>query len=391
MKVNQKLKQKSSFIRFSGICLLIVLFLTGCSFESKGDNKEKEQNNKELDGFMNFLIKKEELNLRVKYTNPERKISYKNYEGEYKLWKNEVFQKFSELIAYEQPEEKEVKELRSIKYEGITYHALVMQVSSQLSIPAYLMIPDGKVKGAVMAIHGHGMVEPIIGLADDYHHRFAFELAKSGYMVLCPEIRGFSTLGDLSNNIELDNLDYWVGHGRQFTLITESFQYGKNVIGQTIADLIAWENWWAKAYKLETIDVAGISYGGDLALYYPVFSKRVNKIFCSGSLGSFSGVFATSYNAPAHCIPNILKWMDRSDIAGLNAPRPIMLHYGELDTPSHNNHSASYNKTVKPSIKELKEIYKVKGAADKVYLKVTPNSYHEMDNDLLKAFLSEEY
>ena len=83
--------------------------------------------------------------------------------------------------------------------------------------------------------------------------------------------------------------------------------------------------------------------------------------------------------------------MDRSDIAGLNAPRPIMLHYGELDTPGPDNHSASYNQTVEPAIEELKQIYASEGAADKVYLRVTPNSYHEMDNDLLKAFLSEDY
>jgi dienelactone hydrolase len=365
--------------------------LLGCNTSTKQQEEKETVEQKEPSEFEKFLIKKDELNLRFKYPDPERKISYKNYKGDYNSWKNEVLQKFTEIIAYEPPGEKKVTGLRSIVDNGITYHALVMEASPRLSIPAYLLIPGGKIKGAVMAVHGHGMVEPVIGTADDYHHRYAFELAKEGYMVLCPELRGFSTLGDLSDDIELDNLDYWVIHGRQFTLVTEGFQHGKTLIGETIADLVAWENWWAKAYHVESFDVAGISYGGDLVLYYPVFSKRVNKIFSSGSLGSFNGIFATCYNAPAHCIPGILEWMDRSDIAGLNAPRPIMLHYGELDTPGPDNHSASYNNTVEPAINELKEIYAHEGAEKKVCLKVTPNSYHEMDNELLKSFLSDEY
>ncbi len=373
---------------------LLFTFLIISFFFSECKNSEKEKSkteNEELTAFNNFLIKKDELNLSFKYSNPERNLSYKNYKGNFPSWKKEVKQKFADLIAYEPPRERQVRELRSINYEGIKYHAFVMKVSSQLEIPAYLLIPEGEIKGNVMAIHGHGMVEPVIGTTDDYHHRYAYELAKEGYMVLCPELRGFSTLGDLANNIELDNLDYWVAHGRQFTLITEGFQHGKTVIGETISDLVAWENWWTEAYKIKNFDVAGISYGGDLALYYPVFSERVNKIFSSGSLGSFEGIFATSYNAPAHCIPGILKWMDRSDIAGLNAPRPIMLHYGELDKPGPDNHSASYNKTVEPAISELKEIYTNEGVENKIFLRVTPNSYHEMDNDLLKEFLSDTY
>lgn len=372
------------------VCLGILLgmLLSGCNNTS---TKEENVSKKESSALKEFLIKKDELNLQFRYTNPERKISYKNYMGDYEHWKTEVLQKFAELIAYEPPKERKVTELRSMINEGITYHAMVMEASPQLSIPAYLLVPGKKMKGVVMSVHGHGMVESSIGIEDDYHHRYALELAKEGYLVLCPELRGFSTLGDLADDIELDNLDYWVMHGRQFTLVTEGFQHGKTLIGETITDLVAWENWLAKTYNVESIDVAGISYGGDLVLYYPVFSKRVNKIFCSGSLGSFNGIFATCYNAPAHCIPNILKWMDRSDIAGLNAPRPIMLHYGELDTPGPDNHSAAYNKTVEPAIRELKEIYANENAEDRIYLEVTPARYHEMDNELLKSFLAGEY
>ena len=124
---------------------------------------------------------------------------------------------------------------------------------------------------------------------------------------------------------------YWnAQRGRQFTFVTEGFLYGKTMLGQNVDDLLRWENWLSESMRVTEIDAVGISYGGDLALAYPVFSRRVKKIFASGTLGSFSMIYSRSYNAPAHCIPGVLKWMDRSDIAGLNAPRPIIVHYGEL-------------------------------------------------------------
>jgi hypothetical protein len=171
-------------------------------------------------------------------------------------------------------------------------------------------------------------------------------------------------------------------------LISDAFLYGQTVIGQTIGDLLRWEAWLSETYGVQTIDVAGISYGGDLAVTYPVFSNRIGKIYASGTLGSFAGIFSRCYNAPAHGIPDVLNWMDRSDIAGLNAPRPIRLHYGERDTPGPRNNSASYNETVEPALAELRAIYKAFDAESHISLHVTAGAWHEMDNQDLRQFLA---
>ncbi len=241
-----------------------------------------------------------------------------------------------------------------------------------------------------MAVHGHGEVEPLLGLRDDYHHQFALRLARAGHVVLCPALRGFGPLGDLALGDEGRTLDYWKStRGRQFTLVTDGFLYGCTLIGQTVEDLLRWESWLAKDRGIETLDVAGISYGGDLAVTYPAFSRRVDRIYASGTLGSFSAVYPRCYNAPAHCIPGILQWMDRSDVAGLNAPRPIRLHYGEHDVPGPHNNSASYNETVQPALAELRAIYRAFGAEERVSLSVTADRGHEIDNEDLQAFLAE--
>ncbi len=338
-----------------------------------------------------FFVAPSELTLRFSHDPGERRLSFSRFSGSPEEWKEQARDILAVLLKVRQQAPGQVRELREIIHQGIKIKALLMTIDEQLSIPAYLLLPASREgpKSAVMAIHGHGRVEPCLGAEDDYHHKFALELAKAGHLVLCPELRGFGALMDLADGLEIDRLDYWIGRYGQFTLVTSGFLTGRTLIGETVEDLLRWEAWLAQNLGIKEFDAAGISYGGDLSLIYPVFSGRVRRIFASGTLGSFSIIFQRCYNAPAHCIPRILEWMDRSDIAGLNAPRPLAIHYGELDTPSPTNASASYNETVAQSVEELRDIYGAFGSREAVTLIVTPGSEHEMDIKALLDFLDE--
>ncbi|MEN6576200.1 MAG: twin-arginine translocation signal domain-containing protein [Phycisphaerales bacterium] len=336
-----------------------------------------------------FFVRPEELTLKFRNRQTPGRLSFATYRGSPEAWRRECRAKLAELLGFSPPSPCKARLLRTTICGEVTIELWVMQIDDSLSIPAYFLSPRSGSKKGLMAIHGHGQAEPCIGSEDDYHHAFALNLAQAGYAVLCPALRGFGALADVARGRENYCLDYWGSNrGHQFTLVTDAFLYGKTLIGQTIEDLLRWEQWLAGAKGITSLDVAGISYGGDLAITYPAFSERVRKIYASGSLGSFSVIFSRCYNAPAHCIPGVLQWMDRSDIAGLSAPRPIRIHYGEGDVIAPWNNSASYNETVEPSMAELKAIYKAFGAKDQVSLRVTPGKMHEMENDDLRRFLA---
>jgi len=375
-------KSRRGFIRTVGIgATTIPALFSALGAEDKGGET--------LD--KNFLIDRPELTLECINSPAERRLSFQNFQGSPQAWRKACRAKLAELLSVSLPFPGEVKELRRTVYRGVEIRALAMQVGPGLTLPAYLLLPGKRTDSArgFLAIHGHGQVEPLIGFEDDPHHGFGLEMARAGYTVLCPELRGFGTLRNLTFGKEGYWLDYWDrARGRQFTLVTDDFLYGRTLIGRHVEDLLRWESWFCRSQGLREVDVAGLSYGGDLALAYPVFSSRVRKIFASGTLGSFSAIFARCYNAPAHCIPGVLAWMDRSDIAGLNAPRPIALHYGELDTPGPENSSASYNETVQPAVEELKAIYRAFDAVDNIRLVVSAGKEHEMDIGELKAFFA---
>jgi len=359
--------------------------VTGSALSDMAEKEEKQA----VGG--DFFIRPEELALKFRHEKGLRRLSFCNFDGPAEAWRSACREKLAELLGFSRPSPCPARLFRSTEHEGVTIEAWVMKVSESLSIPAYLLSPKSvrSPTKAVMAIHGHGQVEACVWPREDYHHAFALELAKAGHLVLCPALRGFGPLANMAFGDKDRCLDYWRSvRGRQFTLISDALLYGKTLLGQTVEDLLRWQVWLSTTRGIKSFDVVGISYGGDLALTYPVFSDRVRKIYASGTLGSFSVIFSRCYNAPAHCIGGVLNWMDRSDIAGLNAPRPIRLHYGERDVPGPHNNSASYNETVEPSLAELRVIYKVFDAEEQISLSVTRDRWHEMDNEDLQAFLA---
>lgn len=241
-----------------------------------------------------FRVRREELELNYRPPVGARRLSFAEHRADPQRWRESCRRKLGELCAISSPAPSEVKELWSCSAKGVTFRALVMPAAPGLSIAAYLLEPEGKrPRGAVMAIQGHGDVEGVMGVIDDYHHGFGFELARAGFLVLCPVLRGFGVLRDLAWASRGERcLDYWSwDRGPQFTLVTDGFVRGRTLIGETVEDLLRWEQWLGETRRIERLDVAGISYGGDVAVLYPVFSRRVRRIFASGTLGSFEPVF----------------------------------------------------------------------------------------------------
>jgi len=344
---------------------------------------------KSNDDLKQMLIPKEDLTLKYAFDLPKKSYAYEASENPQE-WQERCREKLKQLIVCDfNFDKREVKVHHTTNMDFGVVHSLIMQVSDNLSIPAYLFIPhEIKSEVAVIAVQGHGYVTGVLGITDDYHHGFGRELCRAGHVVLVPEIRGFGDIVDLSAHDEGRRLVYYNwGELMAFPLVTDAFLKGYTLIGDTVQDLYAWGTYLCEYTNQQNYAIAGISYGGDLALILAALDNRVEKTFASGTLGSMTTIFEKCYNAPAHCIPSILKYMDRQEIASCIAPRSLCVHYGELDVPSPENSSAAYNETAMPAYTGVENFFGVLNAKDKLQLVISPNMNHEMDNTALITYL----
>ena len=340
-----------------------------------------------------FLFKPSELTLTFEHPEGRRALSFGNAGLSYSEWRVRCLAKFKELLGLEDPTPGPVRELRSTVHEGVRVRALLMSIGKTLTLPAYLLHPESNAtpRRTVMALHGHGVkeMEGPLGLKEGYHKGFALKMAQAGFRVLSPFHRGFGILRDLARDHPEYSLEY--EQSMHFPYVMDTLSRGYTVVGQNVEDLLRWEHWLAVEHGAKEFAAVGASYGGDLALAYPAFSKRVERIFCSGSTGAYGLHFKRCFNGPAHCIPGFLKWMERSDIVGLNAPRPLVMHYGERDTPKKvegpKMASAAYNESVPGMMREAQAIYAAAGAKEQVQLVVTPNAGHVLDMEAVFKLL----
>ena len=347
-----------------------------------------ESENKGISEIRKILIPKDDLILKYLYKTPDKSYAYKTHEDPVS-WQIKCRGKLKELIACDFSFSKRpIATHHSTVIDSGTVHSLIMHVSENLSIPAYLFIPDEiKYETPVIAVQGHGDVKGVLGIHKDYHHGFGNELCRAGFVVLVPEMRAFGSLANLAAFTADRSLTYW-DKPTTYSMVIDAFQKGYTLIGDTVQDLFAWASYVCEYTSQPEYTIAGISYGGDLALILAALDCRVSKTFASGTLGSMVPIFDKCYNAPGHCIPNILKYMDRQEIASCIAPRSLCVHYGELDIPSPNNYSASYNETAIPAYNGVKDFYGLLGAVDNIQLVVSPDMGHEMDVSALINYLA---
>jgi hypothetical protein len=116
------------------------------------------------------------------------------------------------------------------------------------------------------------------------------------------------------------------------------------------------------------IGLMGISGGGMATAFGAALEPRIQAALISGNLNSFRDSIMSISHCIDNYVPGILQWCEQSDIAGLIAPRPLFCESGEKDPifplPAF-----------KQAFSEVKHIYEVYGASDKVDCEIHPNAH----------------
>lgn len=299
-----------------------------------------------------------------------------------KAWRRAGRAKLTELLS--DPLSRKTASVRtegSERVGGITRDVVVFTMSDGLEVPAFLLYePYSEPRPGVLVIPGHSWgIRATAGIYEDYQHANALEIARAGFTVLTMEVRGFGYLFNFgSPETRFDRMSY-VGYA-----LTQGF----SALGRTVADAASGVDYLAGHPHVSEAGVAvvGFSSGGKAAIYLSALYNRVQAVVASGCVSSHEATFRYSRHDPYEAVPGIGRWLEMSDVLGLLAPRPLLVHWGALDRDPESRFAA-FNESSPLMFAAARRIYAAAGRPAAIEQRVTPNLWHEFDNAAAIDFL----
>ena len=271
---------------------------------------------------------------------------------------------------------------------------ILIRTSPRTVMPVYVLIPRGmrKPRPAVLALHGHGYgVKDIVGLWEDgsernqpvtYHWDFAVTLCRRGFVVAAPEISCFgerqTDFGHLDVSMPWTEVPNTCTHTAALAT-----HLGGSVMGLRVRDGRCLVDYLAsrKEVDVRKLGAMGLSGGGTHTFFSTCIDTRIKACVVSG----YFSAWRDSIHAMHHCACNYIHGLGRFgeiyDLAGLIAPRPILVESATRD-------DIFPVQSVRRSIARTRDVYDVFGARDKVQLDVFEGR-HEISGRKAYTFLAE--
>lgn len=218
--------------------------------------------------------------------------------------------------------------------DGYTDYRFTVESEPGYFVPCHLLLPDGEKWKYPLTIcfsgHGAGM-HIALGRAKTekdekslaaWHHRaMGPRSVKEGRAALVIEARSF---GECSIN----------GYGTSCTETAKTaILMGRTLIGERVHDAACALDAVLANFPIDegNIVATGNSGGGTAAYYFSALDERISVCAPSCSICTFEGSIIAMEHCMCNHIPSIRRYFEMSDIAGLIAPRPLVIAAGRED------------------------------------------------------------
>lgn len=265
---------------------------------------------------------------------------------EFMLWQKEEQKILKNLIGLQYMEKcplnPSLVENKTVE-SGIRREKVILQVEPEVYMPVYVLIPEGdREKSCFIALPGHmgGGKYSVAGCydipsirkqIDFFQYDYGMQLARLGYVVFCPDCRGFGERRD----------EAMQGDGEEHFLNSTCFQLAHMAepLGETVIGMLTWDVMRLVDYiyergewDTECLGCIGFSGGGMQTLWASALDERIRQSVISGYLyGYRDSLLILNGNCNCNYVPHLFEHVDMGDIASLIAPRPLMVQSCEED------------------------------------------------------------
>jgi len=218
-----------------------------------------------------------------------------------------------------------------------TRRRMTLQTAPDYRMPLYVLTPnegDGPFD-VVLAMHGHNYGKrDVCGIArteqeaawqKQVPYAYAVDAVRQGYIVFAPDKRGFG------ETVEPED----AAKGQRCSCPWHTMC--ALMLGMTEIGLHVWDNQRLIDYVLgredctDSIACLGVSGGGQATLWLAAMDERVKVAVVSGHLGSVAASLLDHFGCACNTVPGLLRWARKGDVAGLIAPRPLLVESASRD------------------------------------------------------------
>lgn len=260
---------------------------------------------------------------------------------DYQAWRDEAYPQYVKLLGrFPKPVPLDAAIESSVIDGDLVRERVVFDTEAHMSIPCQVlyrrdMKKDGK-QAALICCHGHGpgkdsvagiRCEPEVADFIDFHNMdFGVQMANAGFLTICPELRGFGERLESPPPYpgkDNCNVDYIKG----------------TLLGYYPLTLNIWDIQRCIDY-LETrpevdggrIGMMGISGGGTMTTFCAALDPRIRAADIIGYVNPFEEFAIRRANfCGMQVVPDLYHYFDTDEIAGLIAPRPLLMEMGIYD------------------------------------------------------------
>ncbi|MBE6687774.1 MAG: hypothetical protein E7588_00685 [Ruminococcaceae bacterium] len=300
--------------------------------------------------------------------------------SDFELWYDKAYEKYCELLGMGKikkvPLEAEIED--TFEKDGLIYERVVFDCDDNMSVPCYVIRPKdmkrNKKNAAIVCSHGHGPWGkfPVAGITDypgtdkqaiienikRCNYNYGEQMAHHGFMTICPDLRGFGERRD-----GLGPIKPFPGRDSCNINFLKGAMFGVYTLMLNIHDMGCCIDYLQSREEIdpERIGMMGLSQGGTMTCFTSAFDKRIKcaDIICYGSPFKYFAIGNANW-CGSQMVPEIYKYFDTFDIAGMIAPRPLLMEIGTRDS------CFSYE-TVKTGFDNVKRIYTAAEAQKDLY------------------------
>lgn len=256
---------------------------------------------------------------------------------EFETWRTEERGKLWELLGLSSMEScplaPRVQE-RVTAEPGILREKVLLQVEPDTWMPVYILIPQGEKKGTFLALPGHmgagkysvagcSEIPAVKRSIERFHYDYGLQLARRGYVMLCPDCRGF---GERRDEARQGDEEEQFMNSTCFQLAHMAEPLGQTVIGMCVWDFMRLIDYLYERAEWDVSELGciGFSGGGMQTLWLAALDERIRRAVISGYLyGYRDSLLVLNGNCSCNYVPHLWEHVDMGDVAAMIAPRPL--------------------------------------------------------------------